>query len=218
VLSSEVTVIIPCHNEEASLPYVLQGIPDRFQALVVDNGSTDQTALIGRALGAHVIHEPRLGYGSAVHAGIVAAQTPIVCTIDGDGSLDPEDLTLLLAALDDGADLAVGRRRPTERGVLPWHAQAGTTLAAWRLRHRFGICVRDIGPMRASRRDTLLSLLIGDRRSGYPVELLRRAADRGLYVSEVDVTYRPRFGGRSKVSGSVTGSLRAGRDFLAALS
>lgn len=214
----DITVIIPCRNEASALPTVLQSIPECYATLVVDNGSTDTTAEVARTHGARVIAEPRPGYGSAVHAGVLAAETSVVCTIDGDGSLDAGELRHLVAALQGGADVAVGSRRPVGAGAWPWHARAGTRLAAWRLRRRFGIIVTDIGPMRAISRDVLIDLGIEDRRSGYPVEFLVRAAQAGLTVAEVDVSFRERSAGRSKVSGSVLGSLRAGHDFLAALS
>jgi glycosyltransferase involved in cell wall biosynthesis len=111
-----VTVVLPCLNEAESLPVVLSAMPAGYQALVVDNNSTDDTAEVARRHGARVVAEPRPGYGSAVHAGVVAATTPIVAVIDADGSLDPADLPALVAELDRGADLAIGRRRPV-RGL-----------------------------------------------------------------------------------------------------
>ncbi|MGC5246357.1 glycosyltransferase family 2 protein [Gordonia sp. DT219] len=217
-MQSEITVIIPCRNEAFALPAVLQRIPIGYSALVVDNGSTDATAEVASRHGARVITEERPGYGSAVHAGVLAADTSIVCTLDGDGSLDPRQLPLLVDALDAGADVALGRRRPESPNAWPWHARAGTLVAAWRLRTRYGIAVHDIGPMRAISRTTLLQLDIADRRSGYPVEFVLRAAAAGLRITEVDVDYRARAAGTSKVSGTLCGSLRAGRDFLAVLS
>src|SRR5262245_56605113 len=107
-----VTVVLPCLNEEESLPAVLAAIPTGYRALVVDNNSTDDTAGDAARLGAQVVAEPRPGYGSAVHAGVVAANTPIVAVIDADGSMDAGDLPRLVAALEQGADLAIGRRRP----------------------------------------------------------------------------------------------------------
>src|SRR3954469_25351510 len=109
---SRVTVVMPCLNEAESLPGVLALIPDGYRALVVDNNSTDGTAEVARRHGATVVEESVPGYGAAVHAGIVAASTPIVAVIDGDGSLDPRELPTLVEDLDRGADMAVGRRRP----------------------------------------------------------------------------------------------------------
>ena len=208
-----VTVVLPCLNEAASLPGVLRAMPDGYLPLVVDNNSTDDTAGVARRYGADVIREPRPGYGSAVHAGVVAATTPIVAVIDADGSLDPADLPDLVDELDRGADMAIGRRRPLRGVRWPWHARLGTAAACWRLRTRHGLLVHDIAPMRVARRDALLLLGVNDRRSGYPLELLVRAAAAGWRVVERDVAYGPRTAGKSKVSGSIRGSLIAALDF-----
>jgi glycosyltransferase involved in cell wall biosynthesis len=213
-----VTVVLPCLNEAESLPAVLAAIPAGYRALVVDNNSTDDTADVARRHGADVVGEPRPGYGSAVHAGVVAARTPIVAVLDGDGSLDPTDLPRLVAELDRGADLVAGRRRPVRGLKWPWHARLGTAAVCWRLRTRHRLPVHDIAPMRVANRDALLTLGVTDRRSGYPLELLVRAAAAGWSVVEVDVDYGPRTGGRSKVSGSVRGSFTAAVDFWRVIS
>lgn len=212
-----VTVVLPCLDEEESLPAVLAAIPDGYRALVVDNNSTDDTAAVARRHGARVVAEPRPGYGSAVHAGVVAAATPIVAVIDADGSLDPRDLPRLVAALD-GADLVIGRRRPVPGLHWPWVARLGTVVMSWRLRTRHGLPVHDIAPMRVARRKALLALGVADRRSGYPLELLVRAAAAGWRVVELDVAYGPRTGGKSKVSGSLRGSVIAILDFWKVIS
>ncbi|WP_319437264.1 glycosyltransferase family 2 protein [Mycobacterium sp. RTGN5] len=213
-----VTVVLPCLNEAESLPAVLAAIPAGYRPLVVDNNSTDETAEVARRHGADVVDEPRPGYGSAVHAGVVAARTPIVAVLDGDGSLDPADLPRLVAELDRGADLVTGRRRPVRGLKWPWHARLGTAAVCWRLRTRHRLPVHDIAPMRVANRDALLRLGVTDRRSGYPLELLVRAAAAGWSVVEVDVDYGPRTGGKSKVSGSVRGSLTAAVDFWKVIS
>ena len=212
-----VTVVLPCLNEAESLPAVLAGIPPGYRALVVDNSSTDGTAEVARSHGAEVVHEARPGYGSAVHAGVVAARTPVVAVLDGDGSLDPGDLPRLVAALDH-ADMVIGRRRPVRGLKWPWHARLGTAAVCWRLRTRHKLAVHDIAPMRVFRRDALMTLGVTDRRSGYPLELLVRAAAAGWRVVEVDVDYGPRTGGKSKVSGSVRGSFTAAVDFWKVIS
>jgi len=208
-----VTVVLPCLDEAASLPAVLAAMPHGYRPLVVDNNSTDGTAEVARSHGADVVYEKRPGYGSAVHAGVVAATTPLVAVLDADGSLDPRQLPELVAELEGGATMAVGRRRATAGLRWPWHARLGTAAVCWRLRHRHGLNVHDIAPMRVVRRDDLLALGVADRRSGYPLELLVRAAAAGWQVVERDVTYGPRTGGRSKVSGSVRGSAVAAIDF-----
>jgi glycosyltransferase involved in cell wall biosynthesis len=213
-----VTVVLPCLNEAASLPGVLERIPPGYTALVVDNNSTDGSADVARRHGAQVVVEHRPGYGSAVHAGVVAATTPIVAVLDGDGSLDPAELPAMVAELDNGADMVTGRRRPVRGLRWPWHARLGTAAVSWRLRSRHRLAVHDIAPIRVARRDELLKLGIEDRRSGYPVELLVRAAAAGWKVVERDVGYGPRTGGKSKVSGSARGSFVAALDFWRAIS
>jgi glycosyltransferase involved in cell wall biosynthesis len=213
-----VTVVLPCLNEAESLPGVLAAMPSGYRALVVDNNSTDATALVARRCGADVVAETTPGYGAAVHAGVVAASTPIVAVLDGDGSLDPQELPALVDDLERGADMAIGRRRATPGLTWPWHARLGTAAVCWRLRTRYGLPVHDIAPMRVARRDALLALGVTDRRSGYPLELLVRAAQAGWTVTERDVAYGPRTGGTSKVSGSVRGSAVAALDFWKAIS
>jgi glycosyltransferase involved in cell wall biosynthesis len=214
----DVTVVLPCLNEAASLPGVLTAMPGGYRPLVVDNNSTDGTAEVARRHGAEVVAESLPGYGSAVHAGVVAATTPIVAVLDADGSLDPHDLPALVDELDRGADMAIGRRRPIEGLRWPWHARLGTAAVCWRLRNRYGLPVHDIAPMRVAQRDAVLALGVTDRRSGYPLELLVRAAQAGWKVIERDVAYRPRTGGKSKVSGSIRGSLIAALDFWRVIS
>jgi glycosyltransferase involved in cell wall biosynthesis len=216
--TDRVTVVLPCLNEEESLPAVLAAIPAGYRALVVDNNSTDDTAAVAERHGAEVVTEPRAGYGAAVHAGVVSATTPIVAVIDADGSMDPGDLPRLVAALDRGADLAIGRRRPVRGLHWPFVARLGTMVMSWRLRTRHGLPVHDIAPMRVARREGLLNLGVVDRRSGYPLELLVRAAAAGWRVDEFDVSYGPRTGGKSKVSGSLRGSVTAILDFWKVIS
>jgi glycosyltransferase involved in cell wall biosynthesis len=214
----DVTVVLPCLNEASSLPGVLAAMPDGYRPLVVDNNRTDGTADVARRHGAEVVAEQRPGYGSAVHAGVVAATTPIVAVIDADGSLDARELPALVDELDRGADLAIGRRRAVAGLRWPWHARLGTAAVCWRLRNRYGLAVHDIAPMRVVRRDALLALGVTDRRSGYPLELLVRAAQAGWRVVERDVAYGPRTGGKSKVSGSIRGSFIAALDFWRVIS
>jgi glycosyltransferase involved in cell wall biosynthesis len=213
-----VTVVLPCLNEATSLPGVLADIPEGYLPLVVDNNSTDDTGDVARRCGARVVAEARPGYGAAVHAGIVAASTQFVAVLDGDGSMDPGELPRLVAELDRGADMAVGRRRAAPGVVWPWHARVGTAAVCWRLRTRHGLAAHDIAPMRVARRDAVLALGVTDRRSGYPLELLIRAAAANWRIVERDVTYGPRTGGKSKVSGSVRGSFIAAVDFWRVIS
>lgn len=207
--------MLPCRDEGPALRDLLPRVPSRFSVIVVDNGSRDDTASVARDLGARVVNEPTPGYGAAVHAGIEAATAEFVAVMDADGSFDPDQLVPLLDDVASGrADLAVGRRRPVQSGVWPWHARAGNAvIAAW-LRRRIGMQAHDIAPMRVCRRQALLDLGLADRRFGYPVELLQAVTREGWRLSEHDVDYHPRAAGtRSKVSGSVLGTLRTARDF-----
>jgi glycosyltransferase involved in cell wall biosynthesis len=212
---NDVQLILPCLDEGLSLRALLPRIPDGIGVIVADNGSTDDTAEVARAAGAIVVHEPRRGYGAAVHAGVLAATAPYIVVMDGDGSIDPAAILPLVALVRDGvADLAMGRRVPVRRGLVPWHARLGNRLVLALLRRRIGLSVSDIGPIRAVRRERLLELGVEDRGMGYPVELLDRAARAGWRIEERDVDYLPRTPGtKSKVSGSVRGTLRTARDF-----
>ncbi|MEO5651568.1 MAG: glycosyltransferase family 2 protein [Marmoricola sp.] len=213
-------VVIPCRDEALALPALLAKLPAGFHPIVVDNGSRDDTAEVAHRLGAEVVSEARPGYGAAVHAGLEAASAPYVAVIDGDGSMDPADLVALLADVVEGrADMAVGRRRPVARGVWPWHARAGNAVVLWWLRRRLQLEVHDIAPMRVAGREALLALGVEDRRFGYPVELLQRAGAARWRLNERDISYHPRAEGtKSKVSGSVIGTMRAARDFARVLS
>jgi glycosyltransferase involved in cell wall biosynthesis len=213
-------LVVPCRDEAASLVDLLPRVPPVFRVIVADNGSRDGTADVARRLGAFVVHEPMPGYGSAVQAGVTAATAEFLAVMDGDGSTDPADLLPLLDDVRAGrADLAVGRRVPVGSGVWPWHARAGNALVVGWLRRRHGFPVRDIAPVRVCRRAALIELGVADRRFGYPVELMQRATVAGWRITERDVPYHPRAAGtRSKVSGSVRGTLRTARDFYRVLS
>ena len=208
-------LILPCRDEGPALVALLPRVSDVFHVIVVDNGSSDDTAEVAERLGAQVVTESVPGYGSAIHAGVMAASHPYVAFMDGDGSFDPDELLALLADVESGqADLAVGRRRPVRRGVWPWHARAGNALIVAWLRRRIDLDAHDIAPMRVCAREALVALDVRDRRFGYPVELLQKATRAGWRFKEHDVTYHPRAEGtRSKVSGSVKGTFRTARDF-----
>ncbi|MFJ3539237.1 glycosyltransferase family 2 protein [Streptomyces sp. NPDC090109] len=205
-------VVLPCLDEAEALPWVLSRIPAGWRPVVVDNGSTDGSAALAADLGATVVHEPRRGFGAACQAGLLAAEAEFVCFCDCDASLDPALLPGLVRSVADGsADLLLGRRRPTGRGAWPAHARAGNTALSWLLKRRTGLRLRDLGPMRTARREALLALDLSDRRSGYPLEMVVRAADAGWRVREVDVPYLPR-AGRSKVTGTWKGTWQAVND------
>ncbi|UXY31584.1 glycosyltransferase family 2 protein [Streptomyces sp. HUAS TT20] len=210
--SPDVDVVLPCLNEAEALPWVLARIPRGWRALVVDNGSTDGSADIARALGATVVHEPRRGFGSACHAGLAAATADIVCFCDCDASLDPSLLAPFVGEVCTGeADLVLGRRRPQSRGTWPPHARVGNLALTLILRRRTGLRLHDLGPLRAARREGLLALALTDRRNGYPLQMVVRAADAGWRIAEHDVPYLPR-SGVSKVTGTWRGTWQAVRD------
>lgn len=212
-----VDVVLPCLNEAAALPWVLDRIPAGWRAIVVDNGSLDGSPALARSLGATVVPEPRRGFGAACHAGLLAAEAEFVCFCDCDGSLDPALLPALVGEVAEGrTDLVLGRRRPTERGAWPLHARVGNLALSRMLRRRTGLRLHDLGPMRAARRTDLLALRLTDRRSGYPLQMVVRASDTGLKVTETDVPYLPRTG-KSKVTGTWRGTWHAVRDMRAVL-
>ena len=210
-------VLLPCLDEAAALPWIMGRMPTGFRPLVIDNGSRDGSAQLAADLGATVLHAERRGYGAACHAGLVAATAPLIAVMDADASLDPLQLPDLIAPLVRGeADLVVGVRRLTHRRAQPWTLRLANAELARRVRRRTGLSVRDIGPMRAARREALLGLDIQDRRSGYPVETVVRAADAGWRVAAVDTDYLLRRG-RSKVTGTPLGAWRAVRDISTVL-
>jgi len=218
-----VDVILPVLDEADALPRVLGGCPSGYEPLVVDNGSCDGSAEVARALGARVVSEPRRGFGAACFAGLEAARTDVVCFMDCDGSLDPRELPLVAEPVALGElDLCLGARRVAASGaagqsVWPWHARLGNRLIARELRRRCDTRLSDLGPMRAAPREQLLTLGLTDRRFGWPLEMVLRAAAAGWRIGERPVAYRPRAGGRSKVSGSAVGTARAIRDMAAVL-
>jgi glycosyltransferase involved in cell wall biosynthesis len=214
-----VDVVLPCLDEAASLPELLARLPAGYRAVVADNGSTDGSAEVAAALGATVVRVPQRGFGAAAHAGLEAATAELVCFCDADGSMDPAQLPLLVGPVAAGdADLVLGRRRPTTRRAWPPHARVANLALTVLLRRRTGLRLHDLGPMRAARRADLLALGLADRRFGYPLEMVTRAADAGWRLLERDVAYAPRTeGSRSKVTGTVRGTVRAVRDMSAVL-
>lgn len=208
-----IDVVLPCLNEAAALPWVLGRIPAGYHPIVADNGSTDGSAELAAELGAQVVTASPAGFGAAAHAGLTAATADVVCFLDADGSLDPAQLPDVADAVAAGvAELVLGRRRPTTRAAWPAHARLANALLARRLRRTAGVEVHDLGPMRAAPRRALLALDLVDRRFGYPLEMVVRAARAGWRVREVDVAYAPRVGGRSKVTGTLRGTVRTVAD------
>ena len=207
-----IDVILPCLNEAEALPWVLSRMPAGFHPLVADNGSTDASASIAVAHGATVVRVPQRGFGAACHAGLMAAASDIVCFMDADASLDPRDLPQVAGPVRLGsADLVLGRRMTRTLGSWPVHARVANKVLAVELRRRTGVRLRDLGPMRCARRAQLLGLGLSDRRFGYPLEMVMAAATTDWRIHEVDIPYLPR-SGRSKVTGTVSGTVRTVRD------
>jgi glycosyltransferase involved in cell wall biosynthesis len=204
-------VILPVLDEAAAIAWVLERMPEGYHPIVVDNGSTDGSAEIAAGLGAEVVRAAQRGFGAACWAGLEAATADVVCFMDCDASLDPAYLTAVTGPVTAGtADLVLGARE-AQRGAWPPHARLANRWLARRVRRRYGYDLRDLGPMRAAGRQSLLDLGLLDRRSGWPLEMVLRAGNAGWRVIEVPVPYLPREG-RSKVTGTVGGTLRAVRD------
>src|SRR5215208_6640578 len=207
-------VVLPVLDQRDALPWVLGRMPDGYVPIVVDNGSTDGSRAVAAALGAQVVVEPRRGFGAACGAGLSAARADVVCFMDCDASFDPRQLPRVADPVAAGrADLVLGARWAAFGG-WPLHARVANAALAWELRRRAGVPLRDLGPMRAARREDLIGLGIADRRFGWPLEMVLRAAAAGWRVQEVGVSYARRIG-RSKVTGTVRGTARALRDMAA---
>lgn len=207
-------VVLPCLDEAGALPWVLSRLPPGYRAVVADNGSSDGSAEVARSHGALVVDASPRGFGAACHAGLLAADPAddVVCFMDADASLDPRQLPRVADPVLAGlVDLVLARRRPESLRAWPTHARLGNLAVARSLRRRTPYDLHDLGPMRACRRSALLALDLRDRRSGYPLEMVLAAAGAGWRVQEVEATYLARTG-RSKVTGTVLGTVRAVRD------
>jgi hypothetical protein len=212
-------VVIPCLDEEeaiGSLVTRLWPVLDRRadRIIVVDNGSRDRTAAVARAAGAEVVSEPHRGYGEACRAGVVAAGDGIAVFLDGDGADDPNDLERVVASIREAhADLAVGIRSDREPGSMTAFQRFGNRLTTILISRRTGVTVSDLGPLRAIRVRDLVALDMQARTYGWSTEMTVKALRAGFRYVEVPVRHHRRVG-RSKVSGTVMGSLRAGARIL----
>lgn len=210
----KISVIIPTLNEEGAIGSVVRAIPVNrvHEVIVVDNGSTDNTAEIAALAGARVIFEPHLGYGSACLAGaMAAADADILVFIDGDHSDDPGELSIVLdPVVDNRADLVIGSRLKgyLEKGAMPLHGRLGNRFIVFLLRLLYGVTITDIGSFRAIKAETFFSLRMEQMTYGWPVEMVVKAARKGLRMPSVPVTYQPRIG-KSKVTGTIRGTILA---------
>jgi len=220
-VSLDSVAVIPALDEEDAISGVVAGITPFVDAVVVaDNGSRDRTAERASAAGAHVASEPERGYGAACLAGVARARelgARCILFLDGDGSDDPADARLLLApVLEGSADLALGSRAAalSESGSMTVPQRFGNWLAPALLRLLLGARFKDLPPFKAIRTEALVALDLKERTYGFTVELLAKAHARKLRVVQRDVRCRARRGGSSKVSGTVSGTLRAGGRIL----
>lgn len=210
-----VSVIIPTHNEAQAIGRVLGDLPSDLvtEVIVVDSNSTDGTPDVARSLGAEVIQEPRRGYGRACLTGLANAKNPdVVVFLDGDYSDRPSELPILLAPILEGrADITLGSRLQDRRSAaaLPWHQVLGNRIAASLIRLLYGLKISDLGPFRAARAEVLRALALQQNTYGWAVEMILKGALAGFHVVEVPVSYYPRIG-KSKISGTVKGTLGAG--------
>jgi glycosyltransferase involved in cell wall biosynthesis len=220
-----IDVVIPAYNEEASLPLVLAALRSTGvrRVVVADNNSRDRTGLVARDGGAEVIRAERQGYGSACLAGLAhlrATGPPeIVVFVDADYSDHPEELPALVAPIVEGrADLVIGSRvlGRREPGALLPQARAGNAVAALLIRVLYGHRFTDLGPFRAARWSSLERLEMRDPDFGWTAEMQVKALRRGLRVIEVPVSYRRRVG-VSKITGTVSGTVRAGYKILSTI-
>jgi glycosyltransferase involved in cell wall biosynthesis len=212
-----IAIIIPALNEEHALQQLLAEIPQDFArwTIVVDNGSTDRTAAVAQVAGAIVVSEPTRGYGRACFSGLQTATNlgaEILIFMDGDGSDDPADLPMMLAPLDKGqADFVIGSRvdKRSERGAIPPQARLGNWLVSSMISMLYGVRIHDIGSFRVMRRSALDALQMREMTFGWPVEMLVKAARAKYQIVELPIHYRRRSHGRSKVAGTVVGSVKA---------
>lgn len=218
----DATLVIPALNEEESIGEVLTVVNVDLlnEIIVVDGGSRDQTVSIAEAFGARVIHEPRRGYGRACAAGVARAQGEIIIFMDADGADDPHQIPSLMAPIiQEGADMVLGSRLAGDihPGAMPWHQKFGNQLSAGLIWLFYGLPITDLSPFRAVLRQQLLELNMQEMTYGWPTEMIAKAARKGWRIQEIPVNYYPRSGGRSKISGTVRGTILATFHILRAI-
>ena len=219
--SSKITLVMPTLNEKENLQWVLPMIKDSYDVLVVDNGSNDGSAEVATSLGVRVIHCREKGYGNAVLAGIDELKNrkvrpEVLVVFDADGTSPVEDIPRVTDPILHGKlDFIIGQRTEMERGAVPWHARFGNWLTVSLIKWSTGQPYQDMGPLRAIRFTSLLELKMIDRTWGWNVEMQMKAKWNNLRIGEIDIKYRNRRYGKSKISGSVIGSIKAGSKIMA---
>jgi glycosyltransferase involved in cell wall biosynthesis len=216
---TQVAIIVPALNEAGNINELVQEVQSiqvegaELSVIVVDNGSTDDTAEQALAAGALVVTEPRRGYGYACAAGVAAADSAeVVVFLDGDYSSLPSEIPLVLGSLlNDQADLCLGSRElgGIQPGAMPLHQRLGNRLVSWLMGVLYRLQVTDLGPFRAIRRQELLKLEMREMTYGWPTEMTVKAARRGLRIVEAPVSWHSRRAGKSKVSGTLRGTFLA---------
>ncbi len=210
----KISVIIPAFNEEESIRFVMDRIPNKdvYEIIVVDGGSEDQTVALAKASGARVLHEPQRGYGRACATGVEGAAGDILIFLDADGADDPSQIPELTAPLLDGkADMVLGSRLAgkIQTGAMPWHQYFGNWVSAGLIRLLYQIPITDLSPFRALNRSKLLTIEMQEMTYGWPTEMIAKAARNNWRITEIPVNYFPRYGGQSKISGTIKGTILA---------
>lgn len=214
MLNLDATLVIPALDEEESLGYVLEAVDMDLlsEIILVDGGSSDRTIDIAREYGARVVQEPRRGYGRACATGVAHAQGEIVIFLDADGADDPSQIpNLITPIIKEGVDMVLGSRLAGNiyPGAMPWHQKFGNQLSAGLIRLIYGLPISDLSPFRSVLRSKLLELDMQEMTYGWPTEMITKSARKGWRIQEVPVDYHPRIGGRSKISGTVRGTILA---------
>jgi glycosyltransferase involved in cell wall biosynthesis len=218
----QTSLIIPTLNEEESISHVLAAVPKSVvtELIVVDGGSSDKTVSLAIKAGARVVHELSRGYGYACAAGLRYAKGEIVVFMDADGSDDPSQIPNLVAPLKTKeADLVLGSRLAgeIEKNAMLYHQKFGNQLSSWLIKLFYGLPITDLSPFRASYRKKILDLDMQEMTYGWPTEMIVKAARYGWVIKEIPVTYSPRIGGKSKISGTIRGTILATYHILATI-
>jgi len=210
----EISVIIPAFNEEEIIRFVIDRIPSKgiYEIIVIDGGSGDQTVEIAEACGATVLHEHRRGYGRACATGVAHASGKIVVFLDADGADDPKKIPELINPILDGqAEMVLGSRilGKIHAGAMPWHQYFGNRLSAGLIHLLYNFPITDLSPFRAVDRGKLLLLEMQEMTYGWPTEMITKAVGKNWNIFEIPVNYYPRYGGTSKISGTIRGTILA---------